>query len=65
LVRVEVVDPAGNARGEVAVVRYGATWPEYGLVVAVVAGVVAARWATLGRRERRAGAIAARSRAPG
>ncbi len=40
---VEVVYPAGNARAGEVVVRCGATWPEAGLVAAVVAGVVAAR----------------------
>ncbi len=47
-ITVEVVDPAENARAEEVVVRCGATWPEVGVVVVVVAGVVAARWAMLG-----------------
>jgi hypothetical protein len=43
-ITVEVVDPAGNAKEEEVVVRYGATWPEAGLVAAVVAGALPARW---------------------
>ncbi len=33
-------------------VRHGATWPELGAVVMVVAGVLLARWAMLGAKVR-------------
>ncbi len=61
-ITVGVVDPAGNARAEVVVVRYGATWPEAGPVAAVVAGAVAARWAMLGRKVSRGRPRAAQGR---
>jgi hypothetical protein len=47
-----VEDPAGNAREEEVVVRYGATGSEAGVLAAVVAGALVARWAMLGWRER-------------
>ena len=36
-ITVEAVDHAGDARTEEVVVRHGATWPETGRVVVVVA----------------------------
>jgi hypothetical protein len=52
-ITVEVVDPAGNAREEEVVVRYGATGLEAGAVATVVAGALLVRWVMLGGRERR------------
>jgi hypothetical protein len=52
-ITVEVVDPAGNARDEEVVVRYGATGSEAGVLATVVAGALVARWAMLGGREKR------------
>ena len=43
-ITVEVVDLAGNVSMEKVVMRYGVTGVEVGVVAAVMAGVVAARW---------------------